>query len=132
MTTDSQRQGVCHLSQQTTGTITLTCIEKRHNTHSSRRISQYNSQHTVTAIIYSVFGLERENLRAVSGERYRKMSLAYRSSSSLNSHISRTRYMSRHSSMILSTCGSSRNIMVMYWPVLDSRSKRPIKRMNDK
>ena len=55
--------------------------------------------------------------------------MAYRSSSSRNASISRTRYRSRQRRMMLSTFGSSRNDIVDDRPVVLRRSIRPINRM---
>lgn len=72
----------------------------------------------------------RVHLILVSDERYTKMSLAYRSSSSLNSCISRTRYTSRQSCRMLSTYGNSKYVILSAKPVVLSLRIRPIKRMN--
>lgn len=57
------------------------------------------------------YSFSRVHLIMVSGERYKKMSLAYSSSSSSSSRVSRTRKMSWHSFRMRSTHGSSSNMM---------------------
>lgn len=71
------------------------------------------------------------HLIMVSGERYRNISLAYRSSSSSSSPVSRTRKMSVHSFRIRSTLGSSSNMMEWEIPLKNSRTNFPITRTTE-
>lgn len=71
------------------------------------------------------------HLIIVSGERYRKISLAYRSSSSSSSPVSRTKKMSVHNFKIRSTLGSSSNMMEWEIPLKNSRTNFPITRTTD-
>lgn len=71
------------------------------------------------------------HLIIVSGERYRNISLAYRSSSSSSSPVSRTKKMSVHNFKIRSTLGSSSNMIEWEIPLKNSRTNFPTTRTTD-
>lgn len=85
---------------------------------------QRNSKFCELQLDYFVFSLV--HLIIVSGERYRNISLAYKSSSSSNSPVSRTKKISVHSFRIRSTLGSSSNIIEWEIPLKNSRTNFPI------